>query len=349
MDTKFNKKKLFSDVILDIIDESSRKKKPMQEYPQVQFDVPSSFEIINKASEILKEEPSILQIDTKDDETEFIIVGDIHGSIESLLKIFKEKGYPPSARYLFLGDYVDRGFRSIEVMIMLYSLKCLFPKYVYLIRGNHEFKNMTDFYGFKTECLKRIKSTFHNDICYSSFAFYKLMTESFVHLPLGAILNDSIFCVHGGVTSFIKNREELLNLNKIGNQFFECDLAQAEMLWNDPDKYVLNYCKSKRGRGSIFGVKAVDTFLNDLNFKLIVRGHQNVFDGFDWPFGRKGGILTVFSAIDYCNSSNIGGIAIIKKENEIKDDNLVDIHQIDNYPRFDGGVDYCFWYQDDIL
>ena len=317
MESNFvNNKKIFYDAILDIVNEYENKKKPKPEFPKVAFNLASSIEIINKVSSILKDEPAILQINTKENEFDFVIVGDIHGSLSSLIKIFKERGYPPTTRYLFLGDYVDRGHKSCEVMILLYSLKCLFPNDVYLIRGNHEFKNMTDHY--------------------SSYAFYKSVTDTFPLLPIGAILDDSIFCVHGGVTSYVKNREELLSLNKVGSQYYDDDLAQAEMLWNDPSKLTNTYTVSKRGRGSVFGERAVDTFLQNMNFKLIIRGHQNVFNGFDWPFGRKGGILTVFSAIDYCQSANNGGIAVILKENDIENNKLVNVHQIDNYPSCNG-------------
>ena len=130
-------------------------------------------------------------------------------------------------------------------------------------------------------------------------------------------------------------------MTKVNSQYDKNNLAQAEMLWNDPSKFTTTYGTSSRGRGSVFGERAVDSFLKNMDFKLVIRGHQNVFNGFDWPFGQKGGILTVFSAIDYCRTSNNGGVAVIIKENDIKDHNLVNVHQIDNYPRYEGS-DHCF-------
>lgn len=343
----FDDKKLFSNTIMDIIHDCDKPKPADQYYPKLAFDISSGFQIINKARNILNEEPSVLQINTKSNELDFAIVGDIHGSLESLVRIFKKKGYPPKTRYLFLGDYVDRGIQSCEVLVLLYALKCLYPDGIYLIRGNHEFSNMTDFYGFRNECYNRIKTVFLDNGCYTATTFYKAATETFKKLPICAIIDNSIFCVHGGITNFVSNRTELLNLSKVGDQYSENDMAQAEMMWNDPDKCVTLYAISRRGRGSIFGEKAVDDFLKKMCFKLIVRGHQNVTNGYDWPFGQNGGILTVFSAIDYCRTANNGGVAMVLKEEDIENQQLVNIHQFDNTPKYD--VDHhCFTYPLDI-
>ena len=343
-----NEKQMFYNTLRDIIRLNERiRQSNNNPYPRLLFNVVNGVKIIFKATSILKEEPAVLQINTKKNELDFVIVGDIHGSLDSLIRIFKEKGYPPTTRYLFLGDYVDRGTKSCEVKILLYSLKCLYPDDIYLIRGNHEFSNMTDFYGFKNECFKRILTTFVNQEYFSATGFYKAMTDSFQTLPICAIIDDSIFCVHGGVTSMIKNRQELMNLKKVGDIYNDDDLAQAEMLWNDPDKCISMYEISRRGRGSIFGERAVDEFLKNLNFKLIIRGHQNVTNGYDWPFGQKGGLLTVFSAIDYCKSANNGGVAIVLKEEDIENRQLVNIHQFDKCPKYDAKK-HCFTYPLDI-
>lgn len=167
-------------------------------------------------------------------------------------------------------------------------------------------------------------------------------------IPICAILDDSIFCVHGGVTSLIKDRDQLFKLEKVGDYFNDNDLAQAEMLWNDPDKCIEMYGISSRGRGSIFGEKAVGGFLKDLNFKLVIRGHQNVTNGYDWPFGQTGGLLTVFSAIDYCKTANNGGVAIVLKEEDIENRQLVNIHQFDTCPKYDL-QHHCFTYPLDIV
>lgn len=292
---------------------------------QVAFDIPNSYKIIDKASNIFKEEEAVLQISTQKNESDFVIVGDIHGSLESLIRIFDEKKYPNTTRYLFLGDYVDRGKNSCEVIILLYSLKILYPNNIFLIRGNHEFRCITDQYGFKQECYKRVRRSINGEIVFEGKRFYKKITDSFKYLPICAILDNSIFCVHGGITSFIKNREELLDLSKVGDQFSYDDSVQAEFLWNDPCSLVLNYYESPRGLGCVFGINALSKFLEDLKFDLVIRGHQNEIEGYNWPLGENKGILTVFSAINYCGTSNSGGVAVISKQ----DNELIDVYQFE--------------------
>lgn len=294
---------------------------------EVIFDIPKSFKIIQKASEILKREPAVLQLNTQKTKSDFVIVGDIHGSLESLFKIFDTKGHPKKTRYLFLGDYVDRGNSSCEVMILLYSFKCLYPDNIHLIRGNHEFRDVTDYYGFKDECNKRVKRR-KNGLTFSEGKlFYELITDSFKYFPICAILNNSIFCVHGGISSLLDNRRQLLSIQKVGIELDFNDVIQSELLWNDPSNSISLYEKSERGVGFVFGQEALNSFLRKLNFKLVIRGHQMEDDGYNWPFGETGGILTVFSSIEYCGFPNSAGLAVVSnKKNECK--SLVDVVQM---------------------
>ena len=340
MQSNLTDKKIFCNVIRSIIAGDDKLKRDKSESPELAFDLLSGLQIVKKAKNIFNKEPAVLQINTNTKESDFAIVGDLHGSIDSLIRIFKEKGYPPKVRYLFLGDYVDRGKFSCEVIVLLYALKCLFPKDIYLIRGNHEFAEMTDFYGFKDECISRIKDFTIDENSYTGLSFYNLIIESFTALPICVIINDSIFCVHGGISSLLKNRNSLLKLNKIGNSFSADDFAQEEMLWNDPDKHVSMYKFSSRGRGCVYGKEAVKTFLQNMNFKLIIRGHQDALYGYDWALGPKGGVLTVFSVINYLKTNNNAAIAIVSKDTDNK---LVEIQQIKKYAKFDA-VNHVFTY-----
>lgn len=296
---------------------------------EVNFDVATSFDIIINATKIFLNEPSVLQINTKLIKSDFVIVGDIHGSLDSLIKIFESIGNPRTTQYLFLGDYVDRGQHSCEVIMLLYSLKCLYPDNIHLIRGNHEFADITELYGFKDECFSRVKIRKENGKkCSKGKRFYYLITESFKHLPICAIVNNSIFCVHGGVTALINNREELMKIKKVGKKTSSCNLIQNEFLWNDPCCSVLKYEESQRGIGCIFGKEALNSFLENLKFDLVIRGHQKEDEGFNWPFGEFGGILTVFSSIDYCGDDNHGGVAVISNNDDICDKSDVEIVQL---------------------
>lgn len=277
------------------------------------FNISDFFEVISDAKDILKSEPSILEINTKNDKKDLIIVGDIHGSLESLLRIFNSKGLPPHNRYLFLGDLIDRGKNSCEVIFLLYTLKCLYKDDIYIIRGNHEFQDMGEHYGFKEECIKKIRI---NTPLYNGNELFRKVVDTFKYLPIAAILNDKIFCVHGGISALINSREELLKLNKVGDQFIIDDSVQAEFLWNDPSDLVDNYERSPRGIGCLFGEKNLNDFLVKMKFDMVIRGHQNEQAGYDFPFGEDGGILTVFSAIDYCGATNNGGIAILRSETQ---------------------------------
>jgi hypothetical protein len=92
-------------------------------------------------------EPTMLKISSP-----LVVVGDIHGQFYDLLNIFHKFGYPPATRYLFLGDYVDRGQFCIEVATLLMVLKINYPDSIYLLRGNHEGRVMTSSFNFKLEC-----------------------------------------------------------------------------------------------------------------------------------------------------------------------------------------------------
>lgn len=107
------------------------------------------FEIFNRVSPIFESEPQLLELNCP-----VYVCGDIHGQFDDLLKIFRNIGYPPNSTILFLGDYVDRGESSLEVIALLFLLKIKYPKHIYLTRGNHECHTINMMYGFYEECQK---------------------------------------------------------------------------------------------------------------------------------------------------------------------------------------------------
>jgi serine/threonine-protein phosphatase 2B catalytic subunit len=117
----------------------------------------------------------------------------------------------PDTKLLFLGDYVDRGIFSIEVLIFLYAIKLNFPKDVVLLRGNHETRAMTEHFTFKEEVLQKYKDQ----------EIYNLFLESFESMPIAAIVNKDYLCVHGGISPEMVTVEEI---NKKVERFKEPSL-----------------------------------------------------------------------------------------------------------------------------
>jgi protein phosphatase len=256
---------------------------------------------VSAAGSLLDSESSVLQLSG-----EMHVVGDIHGNLESLLDIFSRVGYPPNARFLCLGDYVDRGHFSTEVILLLYSLKILFPASIYLIRGNHECRSLTTFGGFREQCIN-----VYDELLYDA------IIQSFNSLPISAILNDTILCCHAGFSPSIRNREDLLNLDKPSTDLL--DGPVADFLWSDFEVYVDDIEENvARGCGYVYGERATRTFLASCGFECVIRSHQMCETGYRWVFGREGGCLTIFSSVDYMGTVNDGAIAFVNSSQDIE-------------------------------
>lgn len=232
--------------------------------------------ILNLATELLIKEPNILTLNSP-----LNVVGDLHGQYYDFLNILDLFGMPSKENhYLFLGDYVDRGLNSVELLISVLILKILHPDFVYLLRGNHESKCMGINYTFRQEC--RIK---YNEIIFLRFC------EIFTFLPVCALVDNDILCIHGGITPYLN----LAHLNS--EDRFEELPNFHDIYWSDPDNYVKKYEESPRGAGYLFGEEDTIKFLHENNVKCIIRSHQLVESGFDSKFGGK--VLTVWSAPNY--------------------------------------------------
>ena len=212
------------------------------------------------------------------------ICGDLHGMFTDLVKALKIGGLPPNTTWLFLGDYVDRGPQSAEILLLLFALKVRYPDNIFLLRGNHETNDMTSSYGFQEECYKK----FINKKMWDHFI------EVFDVLPLAAVIQDEFFCVHGGISpdlgkvSQIEKIQRPITIPKTG---LVCDI-----LWSDPDINVPFFEESERGNTLIWGLTAAKKFLSINKFKMIVRGHQVAPKGYDFPFGPDHDAVTIFTA-----------------------------------------------------
>jgi protein phosphatase len=218
-----------------------------------------------------------------------IIVGDLHGHILDLLRIFEEFGVPPRKRYLFLGDFVDRGEFSTETIILLLCLKALWPSSVGIIRGNHEFRDM--WHGGFAQELKSL---------YPKRNVTDLFESVFAVMPVAAIVNKSIICVHGGIGPSIESTKMIESMPR-PLLTFDNTIA-CELLWSDPSEGLSGFLPSCRGLGYKYGKTAVIDFLESNGLDLLVRGHECLEKGFRYSLGGR--VATVFSASSYCNSMN---------------------------------------------
>jgi len=216
-----------------------------------------------------------------------------------MMELFKVGGECPDTNYLFLGDFVDRGFNSVETFLLLLALKVRYPDRITLIRGNHESRQITQVYGFYDECLRK----------YGSLNVWRYCTEIFDYLSLAAVIEDKIFCVHGGLSPSINTLDDIRAIDR--KQEVPHDGAMCDLMWSDPDE-IEGWGLSPRGAGYLFGEDIVEQFNRNNNIDLICRAHQLVMEGYKVMFHDS--LVTVWSAPNYCY--RCGNVAAILELDE---------------------------------
>ncbi|KAI9154228.1 hypothetical protein LWI28_023013 [Acer negundo] len=268
------------------------------------------------AKQIFLSQPNLLEL-----EAPINICGDIHGQYPDLLRLFEYGGFPPDANYLFLGDYVDRGKQSIETICLLLVYKIKYPDNFFLLRGNHECASINRIYGFYDECKRRF-----------SVRLWKIFTDCFNCLPVAAVVDDKILCMHGGLSPDMESLDQIRAIQRpidVPDQGLLCDL-----LWADPDRDIKGWGENDRGVSYTFGADKVAEFLKKQDLDLVCRAHQvlTIFsyffsaaamflsipfnamkmyssqvveDGYEFFADRQ--LVTIFSAPNYCGEFNNAG------------------------------------------
>ena len=248
-----------------------------------------------KSMEIFMKESSLLELTAP-----IIICGDIHGQYRDLIRLFDFGESPKKKQYLFLGDYVDRGKNSIECIALLLAFKVKYPKNIFLLRGNHESEMINRTYGFYDECKRRY-----------NLRLWKIFSDCFNWLPISAIVNEKILCMHGGLSpelQSLNNIKQIVRPTEVPDKGLLCDL-----LWSDPEKDCEDWAPNTRGISVLFNEDIVEKTLDILDIDLICRAHQVVTDGYE--FFAKRQLVTVFSAPNYCGEfDNAGAFMTVNKD-----------------------------------
>ncbi|EEQ30143.1 sporulation-induced protein [Microsporum canis] len=209
----------------------------------------------------------------------------------------------PIGNFIFLGDYVDRGYFSLETLTLLLCLKARYPNRITLVRGNHESRQITQVYGFYDECVQK----------YGNASVWKACCQVFDFMTLGVIVDGKVLCLHGGLSPEIRTLDQVrivARAQEIPHEGAFCDLV-----WSDPDETEdLTWAVSPRGAGWLFGSRVADEFcaVNDLN--LIARAHQLVNEGYKYHFDSHA-MVTVWSAPNYCyRCANMASVCEVRED-----------------------------------
>ncbi|CAM9355400.1 unnamed protein product [Chrysoparadoxa australica] len=252
---------------------------------QKRLEIGEAVALIQAVREVLLKESNAVEL-----KAPVMIVGDVHGQYFDLLNILKK--WRPDHNLLFLGDYVDRGAFSCEVILHLMALKLKYPTKVFLIRGNHECSTVSAHFGFKEECKAK----------YGLTVYYRFLL-AFQAMPISAVIQTSlgkIFACHGGISPEISTLDDINRIDRFAEPDMEgplCDLLWADPL-NEDDVHKLDEQEydsflSKafapnqvRGCSYMFGYEAVSKFLRGNKLMYMVRAHEVQEEGFRSHFSK---------------------------------------------------------------
>eukprot|EP01012_Entosiphon_sulcatum_P057001 TRINITY_DN80710_c0_g1_i1.p1 TRINITY_DN80710_c0_g1~~TRINITY_DN80710_c0_g1_i1.p1 ORF type:complete len:596 (-),score=78.79 TRINITY_DN80710_c0_g1_i1:70-1836(-) len=274
---------------------------------------------------LCRSDPLLLQL-----QSPLFVMGDVHGNFKDLvffteqLSTFGDMKYT-ATKFLFLGDYVDRGPASLQVIAYLLAMKAIAPNNVFLLRGNHEDPNINNNTHMdvgplrctRTRCVEQLGAELGSRV-------WTAINFVFKELPIAAVVDGKIFCVHGGIPSLpasgIDDRVSALSRadaprfsTLYPQEADQPDRARfrrlmAEYMWNDPAEDEASLDAQGFGGSSradfarVFGTKAVDTFMGTNSYQFLIRAHEVKQEGL--RISKHARIITVFSCSNYCGATN---------------------------------------------
>lgn len=237
-------KKFFAEVlILQMELARKQKKKDKVDLPKEHIQW-----LIEEAKQVFqKVDGSLVEI-----EAPLIVAGDFHGQFFDMLRIMdKVGGPPPFNKWIIMGDYVDRGDNSIETICLLLSYKVRYPEKMFMLRGNHECESITRIYGFYHECRRRY-----------SILLYRQFCELFNYIPVAALIDDRILCMHGGLSPSLTDIDQIKQIERpqdVPDEGLVCDLLWADPREREDTRTGWDY-NEDRGISVIFGSEIVKQF-----------------------------------------------------------------------------------------
>jgi diadenosine tetraphosphatase ApaH/serine/threonine PP2A family protein phosphatase len=236
--------------------------------------------LFRMAQDVLFQEGTLLNLSAP-----ISVCGDVHGQFYDVLRLFEIGGDPMDTKYLFLGDYVDRGYYSIETFALLLAYKIRYQDTFFLLRGNHECRQVNTLYGFYEEIVQH----------FGHAGPWKLCNEVFDMLPMAALIDNKIYCVHGGLSPSIKLVDQVALFERRAE--IPSTGPISDICWSDPED-IAGWGMNQRGAGWLFGSKPTSEFCHNNKLKMIARAHQLAMEGYQWHFNGDQ-LVTVWSAPNY--------------------------------------------------
>ena len=287
--------------------------------------------LLNEVQPILEREKSLIRI-----RSPCKIIGNIYGDYNGLMRFFESFGNPSDdnqngdinvMQYIFLGDFCDRCFYSLENIFLLFALKVKYPDFIYLIRGHHEDIQVNINSGLGLECKERL-----NDDILNNQSLFNNINHIFDLLPFGVLVDNNILCVHGGIGSRIFTLDDIENIKRpckinfnVSNeeQQIVLDLLYSEFS-DEIDDIENNRERDKNSKGFIvkYGKKRLDKFLSDNKINLLITSHKFNKEGVFCSNNDR--LLQIFSGANYMDKyNNLGGMVIIAKKTKNKPINII--------------------------